>query len=489
MPFEIHMPMLSPTMQEGAIARWCKKEGDVVESGDVLCEIETDKATMEVEAVEEGTLAKRLFADGTQGIAVGATIGLILASGEDASALQVWQDQQKLGKASPETKPRETTPPERESVQTASAGTASGETTSADTTSAGVASHAEARDETEQVSSARVDSSASPTRPAESATAFPPPTTATSRQTAPEQTPRRIPVSPLARRLARDYDIPLEVLRSGVSGRRIVKADVEDFQQAAAREFAVRRATSGSVQTLPGARQLADFLGRTYELEPLSSMRRSIAQRMQAVKQEAPHFYLQISCPLDALLDVRAQLNQGDKPKLSINDFLIRAVAETMVAVPDVNRSFDAACGILCYQDVDVSVAVSGKQGLLTPVVRRADTKSIYQISTEMRDLIHRVDNGKLRPQEYQGGGFTISNLGMFGIRSFSAILNPPQSCILAVGAAEKRAVVRPNGEIAVETHIDCTLSVDHRAIDGAQAARFLQKFQEIIARPALLLV
>jgi pyruvate dehydrogenase E2 component (dihydrolipoamide acetyltransferase) len=429
MPIQILMPALSPTMTEGKLAKWLKNEGDPVQSGDVLAEIETDKATMEVEAVDEGVLGKILVAEGTEGVAVNAPIALLLEEGEASSTLEV---------ATP-AQPPAVAPP-------------------------GPAS------------------TAAP-RPLVSAPA------AAAQVPAAKSSGERIFASPLAKRMASQAGLDLtQISGSGPHGR-IVKADIEAAITAGVGQAAAAAAQPVAAPNAPAA--LAEP-GAAFIEVPNSTVRKVIAQRLSASKREIPHYYLTIDCNLDALLELREKLNgrapSGDKSyKLSVNDFVVRAVALALRAYPGANSSWTDEA-IRLYQTVDVCVAVAAPNGLITPVVRGADNKGLVAISNEVRALAKRAREGKLMPEEYQGGGFTISNLGMFGIREFAAIINPPQSCLLSVGAAEKRPIVK-DGALAVATMMSCTLSADHRSVDGAKGAEFLDVFKKLIEDPLTMLL
>jgi pyruvate dehydrogenase E2 component (dihydrolipoamide acetyltransferase) len=443
MPINILMPALSPTMTEGALAKWHVKEGDEISSGDVIAEIETDKATMEVEAVDEGTVGKILVAEGSEGVAVNAVIAVLLEEGEDASALE------SAAAASPPPAPAAAPEPAAQSQTVAPAPAGNG---------------------------------AAPPSP---------------------QMPvadggdkgGRIFASPLARRMAKQAGIDLSGLSGSGPHGRIVKADIDAAiaQGAPAAAETVPSAAApapaaGPVPSGPGAKQLADLLGMTYRIEPLTSVRKVIAQRLTEAKQTIPHFYLSIDCEVDALLKVRKDLNaRSDDYKISVNDFVIRAAALGLKKVPAANASFDPQ-GILYFDHADVSVAVATPSGLITPIIKAAETRGLADISNAMRDLAGRAREGKLKPEEYQGGTFSISNLGMYGIRDFSAVINPPQGCILAVGSGEQRAVVK-DGALAVATVMTCTLSVDHRVVDGAVGAEFLAAFKKLIEDPLTMLL
>jgi pyruvate dehydrogenase E2 component (dihydrolipoamide acetyltransferase) len=404
MSVKILMPALSPTMTEGNLAKWLKKEGDAVKSGEVIAEIETDKATMEVEAVDEGILAKIVVPAGAQGVKVNELIGILAEEGESTEEAVASANK---GMVPPAPKPAATSPTVEAPHKTAAA-----------------------------------------------------PVVA-------EASSKRQKISPLAKRLATMLGIETQTIKGTGPNGRILRADIEKAKSAPAAAPKAAPAPMG---------------GAPYEAIPNSGMRKVIASRLSESKRNAPHFYLTIDCQLDELLALRKKINVATGSKLSVNDFIIRAVALSMKKVPASNASWTDEA-ILQYRDVDVSVAVASPAGLITPIVRQADTKSLSQISTEMKDLAARARDGKLKPHEYQGGGFTISNLGMFGVKSFSAIINPPQACILAIGAGEERPVVK-NGAIVVANVMTVTLSVDHRAVDGAVGANFLAAFKELIEQP-----
>jgi pyruvate dehydrogenase E2 component (dihydrolipoamide acetyltransferase) len=407
-PTEILMPAVSPSMTEGGIARWLKREGDPVKAGEPLVEIETDKAVVEYEAQNDGILGRILVPDGSPSVKVDQVIALLLRPGDDPAAV-------------PQGSPK---PPAPAAVAAPPA--------------------------------------ASTPVAAAFAAAIPP------AAAAPTAATGRIPASPLARRLAAGRNIDLAALTGSGPHGRVVRVDVE---RAAARP-AVPAAAAGA----------------TYQSFPNNTMRRMIAQRLTEAKQTIPHFYLGIDCDIDAMLDMRRELNGwADGAKLSVNDFIIKAVALAMKQVPGVNASWSEAA-ILRHPSVDVSVAVSTPSGLVTPIIRAADLKSLSQISGEMKALAERGRQGRLEAREYQGGGFTISNLGMYGIREFAAIINPPQSCILAVGAGEQRAVVK-DGALAIATVMSCTLSADHRVVDGTLGAEFLAAFRKLVEHPMNMLL
>jgi pyruvate dehydrogenase E2 component (dihydrolipoamide acetyltransferase) len=450
MPINILMPALSPTMTEGTLAKWLVKEGDEISSGDIIAEIETDKATMEVEAVDEGTVGKLLVSEGTDGVPVNKVIAVLLEEGEDASAIPSDPQADAPAPKAAETKPEAAAKQEVKPEKPASGG----------------------------------NGAAAP----EKAAASPAPA-------APQGPDGRIFASPLARRIAKEKGVDLAAVKGSGPHGRIVKADVEGAKPGAAAPAAAQAATGAptpaapaAAATGPGAKALADMLGMAYRQEPLSGMRKVIAKRLTESKQQVPHFYLTVDCELDELLKVRKELNsRSDAYKISVNDFVIRASALALKKVPAANASYDES-GLLFYEHADVSVAVATPSGLITPIVKKAETKGLATIANEMKDLATRARDGKLKPEEYQGGTFSVSNLGMFGIKDFAAVINPPQGCILAVGAGEQRPVVK-NGALAIATVMSCTLSVDHRVVDGAVGAEFLAAFKKLIEDPLSMLL
>ncbi|WP_085908119.1 pyruvate dehydrogenase complex dihydrolipoamide acetyltransferase [Kiloniella majae] len=442
MPINILMPALSPTMTEGTLSRWLVNEGDTVNSGDVLAEIETDKATMEVEAVDEGTIAKILVPGGTEGVAVNQTIAVLLEEDEDVSALE---------NVSTETE----------------------------------APVAQAEPKQEEAASATPTAEKAPSSTPSSGPAAPAPVSASG---------DRIFASPLARRMASQESLDLSALKGTGPNGRIVKADILSALEQGVGKAGASTETSAAAPAKavpaasgPNARELADMLGMEYDLEPLSSMRRVIASRLSESKQTVPHFYLTVDCEMDKLLAFRKELNASGDVKISVNDFVIRAAALALKKVPAANASFSDE-GILSYKNADISVAVATPSGLITPIIKAAQNKGLGIISEEMKDLAGRARDGKLKPEEYQGGTFSISNLGMFGIKDFSAIINPPQGCILAVGAGEQRPVVK-DGALAIATVMTCTLSVDHRVVDGAVGAEYMAAFKALIQEPLSMLL
>jgi len=451
MPTEILMPALSPTMEEGTLAKWLVKEGDTVSSGDLLAEIETDKATMEFEAVDEGIVGKLLVAEGTEGVKVNQPIAVLLEEGESAEGIGT----------SPEPKPREDsshTAPAEPSPQTAPA--------------QGYGRDGSQRD------------GAVPTG-----------------ETPSQEGGERVFASPLARRIAKDRGIDLsEVKGSGPRGR-IVKADVESFEPGAATAPAKAAETEAPAKTTDGARPAMPaglgaeevrrmYEGRAYQEVKLDGMRRTIAARLTEAKQTIPHFYLRRDIRLDELLAFRSQLNKQLEPKgvkLSVNDFIIKASALALQEVPDANAVW-AGDRILKLAPSDVAVAVAIEGGLFTPVLRDAHMKTLSALSAEMKDLAARARDRKLAPHEYQGGSFAVSNLGMFGVDNFDAVINPPHGSILAVGAGVKKPVVGEDGALTAATVMSVTLSVDHRVIDGALGAQFLEAIRRNLESPMLML-
>lgn len=437
MPIEILMPALSPTMTEGNLAKWVKKEGDAVSSGDVIAEIETDKATMEVEAVEDGVIGRIIVLDGAEGVKVNDVIALLLEEGEDKAALDAWKP--KVVEIAIEETPAE---------EGAAPAVTNGAAAPAVSTVALAAQATKAPEAPVKAAAGRA------------------------------QTGGRVKASPLAKRLAGESGLDLSrVVGTGPHGR-VVRHDVEEaLLRGVGGGGAVKRHPIEMVQV------------------PNSMMRKTVAKRLTESKQQTPHFYLTVECEIDALLDVRQQLNNAatkdveGKPayKVSVNDMIIKATACAMRDKPECNASwYDDA--IIQYNNVDISVAVAIDGGLITPIIRNADQKSLPQVSTEMKALAGRARKGELKPEEYQGGGFSISNLGMYGVQEFAAIVNPPQACIMAVGAGEEK-VVRRNGEFTVVNVMKVTLSTDHRAVDGALGAEFLQLFKNYIQNPVLMFV
>jgi len=436
MPIELKMPALSPTMEEGTLAKWLVKEGDKVASGDILAEIETDKATMEFEAVDEGTVAKILVPEGTDGVKVGAPIAILAGEGEDAS---------KAASAAPK----------------------------ADTPAAPPKAAPEPKADATPKSA-----------PVQAPVETPP--AAAQPAAAPRAEGDRVKASPLARRLAQAQNVDLSGLQGSGPGGRIVRADIDAAVGKApapppSATPAAAAAPSAAHSVLPGVAEQAI----PHEAIKLSNMRKTIARRLSESKQQIPHIYLTVDIQLDALLKLRGELNAGLESrgvKLSVNDLLIKALARALMEVPECNVSF-AGDQLLKYSRADVSVAVSIPAGLITPIIVGADTKSVSAISAEMKDLAGRAKEGKLQPQEYQGGTASLSNMGMYGIKQFEAVINPPQGMIMAIGAGEKRPYV-VNDTLKVATVMSATGSFDHRAIDGADGARLMQAFKRLVEDP-----
>jgi len=463
MATEILMPALSPTMTEGKLAKWLVKEGDEVRPGDLIAEIETDKATMEVESVDEGKVAKILIGEGTEGVAVNAVIAVLAIDGENLGDIP-----------SPKTSNH-----------------ASEETTVSDVqVSALEVSHVDnsslkatplARRIADQVGISL--SGINPTGAGGKITKDDVLKKADKVTLSSSSESDRLFASPLARKLASEGQIPLDRIRGTGPNGRIVKADVERAMKGDLLPAADQPAGS------KGLKAVSESSGAEFDLIAHTSMRKTIARRLTESKQTVPHFYLTVDCEIDELLRVRKQLNDRapDGVKVSVNDFVIKSLAGALRRVPGANASWTEE-GIRLYKNVDVSVAVALDGGLITPVVKNADVKGLGEISANMVDLAGRARQGKLTPDEYQGGSISISNLGMFGIKQFDAVINPPQGAILAVGAGEQRPVVK-NGELAIATVMTCTLSCDHRVIDGALGAELLQAFKNLIEFPAAMLL
>jgi pyruvate dehydrogenase E2 component (dihydrolipoamide acetyltransferase) len=451
MPTNILMPALSPTMEKGNLAKWVKKEGDKVAPGDVLAEIETDKATMEVEAVDEGTLAKIVVPEGTQDVPVNQIIAVLAGEGEDvkAAASAAAGAGQKAAPPKAEAKPAEAKP-------------------------------AEARP-------AEAPKQAAPTAAPRSA-----PTPA------PAAAPQgdKLFASPLAKRLAKEGNIDLSRVQGTGPHGRVVARDVEEAKSGGAQKKAPAAAGAAPLAQPPSDDKImALFEQGSYEVIPHDNIRKIIARRLVEAKTTIPHFYLTVDCIIDNLLKAREEIN-GSAPKdkegkpawkLSVNDFVIKALALALQRVPDANVTWTEA-GMLKHKHSDVGVAVSISGGLITPIVRRAELKSLSVISNEMKDLAGRARAKKLRPEEFQGGTSAVSNLGMYGIREFAAVINPPHATILAVGAGEQRAIVR-NDKVEAATVMTTTLSTDHRAVDGVLGARLLGAIKAIIENPVMMVV
>ncbi|MVA55866.1 pyruvate dehydrogenase complex dihydrolipoamide acetyltransferase [Agrobacterium vitis] len=444
MPINITMPALSPTMEEGNLAKWLVKEGDTVKSGDVIAEIETDKATMEVEAVDEGVVAKIVVPAGTEGVKVNALIAILAAEGEDVSAAAAGGGAAAPAKAdAPKAEaPKAETPAAKADAPAAAAQSAAPAAASGD----------------------------------------------------------RVFSSPLARRLAKEAGLDLKAISGTGPKGRVVKSDVEKAVSTGGAKPAAASAASSATPAPALAKGMSDdavlklFAEGSYELVPHDGMRKTIAKRLQESKQTIPHFYVSVDCELDALLALRAQLNtaapeKDGKPvyKLSVNDMVIKAMALALRDVPDANVSWTDT-NMVKHKHADVGVAVSIPGGLITPIIRQAELKSLSAISNEMKDLGARAKSRKLKPEEYQGGTTAVSNMGMMGVKNFAAVVNPPHATILAVGAGEERVVVK-TGEMKIANVMTVTLSTDHRAVDGALGAELLGAFKRYIENPMGMLV
>ena len=442
MSIEIKMPALSPTMEEGTLAKWLIKEGDVVKSGDLMAEIETDKATMEFEAVDEGTVVKILVAEGTDNVKVGTVIAIIAEEGEDASSIKA---PAKSETPAPAAKESEAKPDPKDPNDTGT------EAKPAPRTEASAEDHG---------------------RPADAGAAK----TAASGD--------RVKASPLARRLAADKGIDLGAVSGSGPRGRIVKADIDSAKPGAAPAATNETAAPVASAAAPAAKPAA-VPDIPHETTKLSNVRKTIARRLTESKQTVPHIYLTVDVRLDALLKLRGELNKSLESrgvKLSVNDLLIKAQAVALMQVPTCNVMFTPD-QLISFQRADISVAVSTPSGLITPIIVGADTASLSSISTQMKDLAARARDGKLKPEEYQGGTASISNMGMFGITQFDAVINPPQAMILAVGAGEKRPYVIGD-ELGIATVMSATGSFDHRAIDGADGAQFMKAFKALVENP-----
>jgi pyruvate dehydrogenase E2 component (dihydrolipoamide acetyltransferase) len=423
MPINVTMPALSPTMTEGNLAKWLKKEGDTVSAGDVIAEIETDKATMEVEAVDEGILGKIVVPAGTEGVAVNSVIAVLLEEGEDSASITLPAAGAKPAPAAAAPAPQETkatpAPAAAAPVQSAASG-------------------------------------------------------------------NRIFASPLAKRIAGEKGVDLSGIKGSGPHGRIVKADVEGGK---AGSSAGQRTASAPVADVPKGDEKLNEYGMIYTESPNNNIKKISAKRLLESKTTVPHFYLSVEFRLDALMKARAEINEAANGayKLSVNDFIIKACAMALKAYPAANVQWTEQA-TRQFRHSDISVAVATPNGLITPIIKKAETKGLKDISAEMKELAGRAREGKLKPEEFQGGTFSISNLGMFGVDDFAAILNPPQSCILAVGAGVEKPYA-DKGEVRIGTFMRCTLSTDHRTVDGAIGAEFLQILKQYIENPVSMLV
>jgi len=442
MSINITMPALSPTMEEGTLAKWLVKEGDTVSSGDIIAEIETDKATMEVEAVDEGTVAKILVAEGTEGVKVNAVIAMLAEEGEDASSVKA---------------PAPSAPPAK----------------------AGASGDDEAKP------------APAPTTPAPAAKPQAAPVPKPQPVATASTSGDRIKASPLAKRIAGLKGIDLSALKGTGPRGRIIKRDVENAQPGAAAAPAARSgAPAPDGLILPQILDDRVYAPDSYELKPLDGVRKVVAKRLTTSFMQVPHFPLTIDLELDHLLASRVAINAAapEGVKVSVNDLLIKACAMALMDEPDCNASYTDK-GIAYHKHAHVSVAVAIDGGLITPVIFNAEDRGLADISEEMKDLAARARERKLKPQEYSGGTFSISNLGMFGIKNFASIINPPEGMILSVGAGEKRPVVNAKGDLAVATVMSVTLTCDHRVIGGAEGAKWLQAFKRYVETPEAMLL
>ena len=446
MPTPIKMPALSPTMEEGTLAKWLVKPGDTVSAGDIMAEIETDKATMEFEAVDEGTIASIAVEAGTEGVKVGTVIAILAEEGEDV-------DEAAAAAPSGDEEPAEEKP---------------------------------AKDESEDKSEPAKAAPRESAKPARASVE-----TDTKAPAAPKNdSGERIIASPLARRIAEQNGVDLSTITGSGPRGRIVKADVESAEGGSAKSAADTSEPKDKDEAKSSAKAPASDHGAPYEEEKLSNVRKVIARRLTESKQQVPHYYLAVDIRLDALLDLRKQLNAGleaDGVKLSVNDLLIKALARALMRVPDCNVSYQGDT-LHRYSRADVSVAVAAPSGLITPIITEADTRGLASISTNMKELAEKAREGKLQPHEYQGGTASLSNLGMFGIKQFDAVINPPQGMIMAVGAGEQRPYV-VDGVLQVATVMTASGSFDHRAIDGATGAQLMEAFKNLIENPMGLVV
>jgi pyruvate dehydrogenase E2 component (dihydrolipoamide acetyltransferase) len=448
---DILMPALSPTMEEGTLAKWHVKKGDTVRSGDVIAEIETDKATMEVEAVDEGVVSEILIAEGSEGVKVNTPIARLQGEGEAAAA--------------PAPTPK---------AEAAPAPTP----------------------ETDSARASREQATDPVSKPAPQPTAAPPAAPAPAKV---QQTGERIFASPLARRLAEQKGIDLSAVTGTGPHGRIVKADIDAAQPGQAQGRAGAPAAQPSAAPQPAAaaapRQVQSLEHQgiapgSYDLIPLDGMRKTVARRMTDSFRDVPHFPLTIDLEIDGLLAARTRINallEKEGVKVSVNDMVMKAAAVALKRVPEANASYTPE-GIAMHHNADISMAVAVPGGLITPIIRAAETKGLAQIATEAKDLAERARNKKLKPEEFQGGTFSVSNLGMFGIKTFASIINEPQGCIMSVGAGEKRPVVRGD-KLEIATVMSVTLTCDHRVVDGATGARFLQAFKALIEEPLTMIV
>ena len=425
MSVDILMPALSPTMEEGTLSKWLVKEGDKVESGDLIAEIETDKATMEVEAIEDGIIGKILVSEGQESIKVNSPIAILLSEGENLSENAISTDSNKEIKKEVQKEVQKN----KENVVQIN----------------------DIKNNDEISKSISENTTKSYFKPDKL---------------------ERIFVSPLAKRIAKQRDIPLSSIKGSGPHGRILKIDVDNFD--------IKKIEYPSLNNLES---------NNFEIVKNSAMRKTIAERLVKSKNEAPHFYLSLDCNIDELLKVRKAINSksNDEYKISVNDMIIKASSAALLKVPKANASWENE-NTKYFNNTDISVAVAIEGGLITPIVKNVQSKGLLEISMDMKDLANKAKDGKLQPEEYLGGSFSISNLGMYGIKEFSAVINPPQGCILAVGSGEKRPIVI-NNEISIANMMTVTLSCDHRVVDGAVGAEFLSEFKNLIENPSLMLL
>ena len=425
MSVDILMPALSPTMEEGTLSKWLVKEGDKVESGDLIAEIETDKATMEVEAIEDGIIGKILVSEGQESIKVNSPIAILLSEGENLSenAISTVSNKEIKKEVQKEVQKNKENVVQINDIKN-----------------------------NDEISKSISDNT-------------------TKSYFKPDKL-ERIFVSPLAKRIAKQRDIPLSSIKGSGPHGRILKIDVDNFD--------IKKIEHSSLNNLES---------NNFEIVKNSAMRKTIAERLVKSKNEAPHFYLSLDCNIDELLKVRKAINSksNDDYKISVNDMIIKASSAALLKVPKANASWENE-NTKYFNNTDISVAVAIEGGLITPIVKNVQSKGLLEISMDMKDLANKAKDGKLQPEEYLGGSFSISNLGMYGIKDFSAVINPPQGCILAVGSGEKRVIVI-NDEISIATIMTVTLSCDHRVVDGAVGAEFLSEFKNFIENPSLMLL
>ena len=448
MSINITMPALSPTMEEGTLAKWLVKEGDSVKSGDIIAEIETDKATMEVEAVDEGKVAKIVVAEGTEGVKVNAVIAVLAEDGEDVSSVKA-----PSADAAPKKEEKKEDAPKAEE---------------------------------KKAEEKKPEPAPKPAAPAQAGGSE-----GKSASASPDSRLRgneRVMASPLAKRIAANKGIDLKALKGSGPHGRIIKRDVESAKPGAHPASAAPTSPDGLI--LPQILDDRVYAPDTYELKPLDGMRKTVAKRLTQSFMQVPHFPLNVDITLDNLLSSRAAINNAAREgvKVSVNDLLIKAAALALIDEPDCNASFTDK-GIAYHKHANVSVAVAVEGGLITPVIFKAEQKGLAEISEEMKDLATRARERKLKPQEYMGGTFSISNLGMFGIKSFASIINPPEGMILSVGAGEKRPVVDERGNVVVRTVMSVTLTCDHRVIGGAEGAKWLAAFKRYVETPEAMLL